>query len=358
MHKKILISPLDWGLGHATRCIPLIRMMQAHGLEVIVAGSGSSGTLLKQVFPDLLHLNVPSFTFTYTRVPGLFPFQIIRQLPRFIQQTQQEQQWLLEQQKAHQFHAVISDNRFGMYHANIPSIFITHQLGLKTGLGSWVDGQVQKVKYNKLKRFTTCWVPDVRENDNLAGALSHPSRMPDIPVEYIGWLSGVDQTDLKEKENHLLILLSGPEPSRTQLEIQLKNELKDYAYPVSFVRGLPQHNDNPLRKGNVTFYNSVSREQLSALTSEADCVICRSGYSSVMDMVHLRKKAVFIPTPGQPEQEYLARHLLDSKIAPFLIQKDFNVAEALKLRSQFPYQLSKNTSCNEPTFIQYLDRVL
>lgn len=355
---KILVSPLNWGLGHATRCIPIIRMLLEHEYEVVLGTSGSSGVLLQQVFPQLLHLNVPSHTFTYSRTAALFAARVIQQIPQLITQTRKEHQWLMEQQKRHQFKAVISDNRFGMYHKDIPSIFITHQLGLKTGLGTFSDQLVQKIKYQKLKHFDACWVPDIKGDITLAGALSHPKKLPEIPVEYIGWLSGIEKVKVPEEQGHLLILLSGPEPLRTQWEKQLMPDVQSYPHPVSFVRGLPEDMDAPVKEGNKTYYPNVSRSILSQLVSKSTAIICRSGYSSVMDIIHHRKKAILVPTPGQPEQEYLAVHLSENNIAPFISQKTFTLRAAMNLLNRFPYQFPEPAACNMPDFISHLHRLL
>lgn len=358
VHKKVLVSPLDWGLGHATRCIPIIRKLMEHQYEVVIAASGPSGILLQQVFPELLHLRIPAHTFTYSRTPLLFAVRIIQQIPKLIQQTRKEHEWLQEQQEIHCFDAIISDNRFGMYHPAIPSIFITHQLGLKTGLGRVIDRMIQKIKFRKLRRFNTCWVPDVASGLSAAGSLSHPKYLPDVPVEYIGWLSGIDPADVPVQEDHVLILLSGPEPLRTQWEEQLMQELKSFPQPVSFIRGLPQDATEPVQDGNKTYYPNASRALLSKLISSASCIICRSGYSSVMDILHLGKKAVLIPTPGQPEQEYLARHLAASGIAPYIAQKDFTLTAAMELYKQYPYNLPDVSACNTSNFIVHLEKLL
>lgn len=356
-NKKILVSPLDWGLGHATRCIPIIQSLIQHQCEVVIAASGPSAVLLKESFPTLLHLEIPSFTYTYTKFAWLFPVKILRQVPKLMQQTNLEHSWLQEQFQIHSFDAVVSDNRFGLYHDHIPCIIMTHQLGLKTGIGNRVNRIVQHILYKKINKFTACWVPDIEGENSLAGELSHPIKKPNIPVYYIGWLSRIQERNKATDEEHLLILLSGPEPQRTIFEELLIQEIKTFSGKVTFVRGLPQIKKEIPAKNQVTFYNSLSEQELSSIFSSASLIICRSGYSSIMDVVLQRKKAVFVPTPAQPEQEYLAEYLNNKNIAPQMKQPFFKLSEAILLSKKYEYVISDSAKTENVHYIDALKEI-
>lgn len=248
-----------------------------------------------------------------------------------------ERKWISEIATRYKMDAIISDNRYGLTHAGIPSIFITHQLNVKTGLGNLSEVIVRTQLKKHIQQYDLCLVPDIKGQGNLSGELSHPAKI-NIPVEYIGWLSRVKQTAVTDKTD-ILILLSGPEPKRSELEHILLKELKNTSKKVCFIRGTTADSTQPSVNENVQIYNCVTQEQLSSLIQSAALVICRSGYSSVMDIVKMQKKSVFIPTPQQPEQEYLAEHLYQQKIAPYLSQKEFTLEKAIQLAENFGYAI-------------------
>ena len=249
-----------------------------------------------------------------------------------------EHKWLKKMVMAYGFDAVISDNRFGLYHHKIPSIFITHQLTIKSPFGKWSEKILRKWNYTYINRFTTCWVPDVESEDNLAGELSHPVVKPALPVKYIGLLSRFEKSKPGETENHLLFILSGPEPQRTLLENKIIHEVSHYPGTSTIIRGLPSSLSIIPSTGMIKFYNHLPAEELDKEIQKADWVISRCGYSTVMDLVKLQKKSILIPTPGQTEQEYLAKHLQRKQIACSIEQKDFSLSLALEKAKQFNYR--------------------
>lgn len=337
-HAPILIAPLDWGLGHVTRCIPIIETLDQAGYPVILAGSGTSGILLKNHFPTLTYLECPGEVFTYVEKGQNRSMGNLQQARKLIRQIKSERLWINEIVQQHKIGLIISDNRYGLSHPSIPSIFITHQINVISGFGKLANWLVQTVLKKHINQFHLCWIPDVAGEQNLSGDLSHPAKL-NIPIEYIGWLSRVEQNSNTFSNSELLILLSGPEPARTALEIQIVHELKNYSGNVNFVRGLPAEKSIPYENASVQFYNTTTQTQLSQLIQSASLVICRSGYSSVMDMVKLNKKAVFIPTPLQPEQVYLAKHLAQQKVAPFIPQENFTLQKATAVSKNFDYAL-------------------
>ncbi len=342
---RILVAPLDWGLGHATRCIPIIRELLAQNCDVWLAGEGAQEHLLKTEFSKLPFLQLPGYRIKYAKTQRGLIWKMIQQGPKMRRAIQYEQRWLKKMTKQHHFDAVISDNRYGLYHSTIPCIFITHQLTIKSSLAKWTEKILQKRNYRYINKFTACWVPDlpagqsgVEGQNNLAGELSHPETKPAVPVHYIGFLSRFERNPVSEKKNHLLIVLSGPEPQRSMLEEKIINDISEYNHTATIVRGLPGVASLIPSTNRIQFYNHLSSGDLNAVMQEAEYVISRSGYSTVMDIIALQKKAVLIPTPGQTEQEYLGNYLMKKGMTVCIAQKDFSLQEALAAAVAYQYK--------------------
>ena len=314
----ILIAPLNWGIGHATRCIPIIKQLQKNGFTPIIASDGDALKLLQKVFPDVICYDLPGYQVKYANNSKFFSIKLLSQLPKFIKTYKQEQKRIHELVKKENINTIISDNRFGVFHKEILSIYITHQLQVKSGLFTFLTTKFhQKI----IKYFDQCWIPDVEKSPNLSGALSHVCSFP-IPTTYIGVLSSLKKQNIPIKYD-ILVLLSGPEPQRSLLEKKLLDELKNTSKKVCFIRGIIENEINKKQENTLTIYNYLLGDNLQKAINESELIITRSGYSTIMDLTKLEKKAFFIPTPGQSEQLYLAAHLEKQKIAPFSLQKDF-----------------------------------
>jgi uncharacterized protein (TIGR00661 family) len=335
---RILVAPLDWGLGHATRCIPIIRELLAQGADVWLAGEGPQQQLLAEEFPQLPFLSLPGYRIEYSKTAGGLIWKMIRQWPKMRNAIQAEQQWLKKIVNERSFDAVISDNRYGLYHPAIPSVFITHQLNIKSPAGKWTERILQNRNYKYINRFTECWVPDEEGEINLAGELSHPSKKPSAPLKYIGPLSRFSKKDIPVKSKHLLVILSGPEPQRSIFENRIIDEISQYEGTATVVRGLPGSKKLVPSTNMIRFYNHLSSEELNQEMQQAEFVIGRSGYSTVMDAMALEKKCIFISTPGQTEQEYLASYLMNNRIALSVNQKAFSLKNSLRDAANFIYK--------------------
>ncbi|MGG9970931.1 glycosyltransferase [Ferruginibacter sp. SUN002] len=330
----ILVAPLSWGLGHATRCIPIINELLAEGCKVIIAGEGPVEILLKREFPKLDFLHLDGYDITYSRYKLLLPLKMIVQMPKVLAAIRKENKWLREAVKAYKIDAVISDNRYGLYHTEIPSVFITHQLLIKTG-NLFTEKIVQKINYSFIKKYTECWVPDFGRPNKIAGDLSHPAVVPENE-KYIGCLSRFKKFDNVKKKYDLLVLISGPEPQRTIFEELLLLQLKDYHGYVLFVRGLPDVNDEKKATNTaITIINHLASNELNEAIQQSAMVISRSGYTTIMDLIKLQQKAILIPTPGQTEQEYLAKNLTEQKIFYCVAQDKFILKEAIEAANNF-----------------------
>jgi len=332
MPKKILVGVLDWGLGHATRSVPLINYLSQFQCQIFIAASGPQKKVLLEIFPDLEFLNPPPYSIRYSKNGKYLPLEIFLQLPRLYKVIRDEKGWVGAQHGKHQFDLIISDNRYGFYHKSVPSVFISHQLSPKSGWGNLADRMLRKIHYHFIKRFNRCWVPDAETGGGLAGELSHPATLPPN-TRFIGPLSRLEkQTGIQKKQ--LLILISGPEPARTHFEEMLRGQLKGYQGSHVLVRGLPTSAEHQ----SPNEFNHVDAPTLARLMTESSLVICRSGYTTIMDLLKMGRKAFLIPTPGQTEQEYLAGYLDSQGIFPFAKQSSFNLTAAIAKAERYPYK--------------------
>jgi UDP:flavonoid glycosyltransferase YjiC (YdhE family) len=337
---SVLVAPLDWGLGHATRCIPIINALIQQGAQVILAASGSVRALLSEEFPLLEFVEIPGYDIEFKR--GIAPkWSLVLNIRRVLKKIREENIWLETFLEKRKIDAVISDNRFGLFNKKSYCVFITHQLLIKSGwpssigrwslaVSGWIDYKILKWNYRFIEKFSTCWIPDWEGEDSIAGQLSHPRVLPEMPVKYIGVLSRFKKSNENAVRGSVLILLSGPEPQRTQFENLLFKQIVNSPLEFVVVRGLPGKKFfTPLIKEGVKIYNHLSAYDLNKLMNESEIVISRSGYSTIMDLITLGKTAILVPTSGQTEQEYLAKHLQERNWMYCAPQKNFKLDAAL-----------------------------
>ena len=222
--------------------------------------------------------------------------------------------------KKHNINGIISDNRLGVRSKKVPNIFITHQLNVLSGSTTWLS---TKIHQNIIKKFDECWVPDNEFTPNLSGKLGHTNNTS-FPVKYLGPLSRLKKTDTTRIYD-LMVLLSGPEPQRSLLENKLLKELNMFKGKVLFVRGVIEAEENITIKENITIYNFMQSNALEQGINSSNIILSRSGYTTVMDLAKIGKKAFFIPTPGQFEQEYLAKTLDEMGLVPACSQDNFKI---------------------------------
>lgn len=336
---RILVAPLDWGLGHTTRCFPIIRQLIQAGHEVLLAGNKSQKILFELEFPSLQILSLNGYGIRYSAKKGGLKWKMFFQLPKLRKNIRYEHMWLKEVQAKNNFDLVISDNRYGLYHSSLPSIFITHQLRIKTPLGRWAENWLQTINYRYINHFSECWVPDFENENQLAGELSHPQSLPEIPVRYLGALTRFQQKSIPVIKDHLLIIISGPEPQRTIFEKKIIQDIAHYNGTATVVRGLPATGSIIPSTNMLKFHNHLSSADLENEIATSEFVISRSGYSTIMDLITMQKKSILVPTPGQTEQEYLGKFLMDKRIVFSMKQHEFTLNEALRKASIFDYSL-------------------
>lgn len=313
---RILVAPLNWGLGHASRCVPLIERLLSEGHEVLLGGDGESLTLLRKHFPTLRVLPLAPLNLCYS-TGGRQVWAMLRALPRIIRSAITDHKMLANYLRYEQIDEVISDNRFGLYvqqpavsgqQSAIRTIYITHQLTIALPRPwRWLEPLVARWHRRIINRYDECWIPD-EEHPGLAGRLSHPAVLP-ANAKYIGVLSRFSgKTFAPDTTYQVVAVLSGLEPQRTLFEQAIIRRYENAEESVLIVRGRMQDPPTVVKHGKITLAPWLDDSHLAAYMLGAERVICRSGYSSVMDMYALSvmQKVEWHPTPGQPEQEYLA----------------------------------------------------
>ena len=325
-NKRILIAPLDWGLGHATRCIPIIRKLRSMGCGVIIATAGAQEVLLRQEFPDATFIHLPGYGVLYGKSGVML--RLLRQIPVIRRHIFTEHAWLQTAIKEYGIQGVISDNRYGLYTSLVPCVLITHQLLLQ--LPSWAGlfrKAVQQLLYHHIEHFSECWVPDTGyEPSSLAGAMSHPDVLPNLAVRYLGWLSRFEPCGnaIRDRKG-ILVSISGPEPQRTIFEQKVLESAEAVTEKIWLVRGLPEAESFPAVPPHITVYNHVSSGVMQDLMIQCRLLISRSGYSTLMDAMVLDTPIACVPTPGQTEQEYLAKRLMEKEWAVCQNQEAFSL---------------------------------
>ncbi len=321
--KKILIVPLDWGLGHATRCIPIIRKLLEIGAEVHVGGTHTTNRIIQQEFENLQYHDFPSYGISYTEKKQFFILHMMFQMPGMALRIIQEKRITRRLVDQYQFDIIISDNRFGVQDFRSKNIFMSHQLNIQIPGANLIAGITNWLNRYFIHRYQLLLIPDWPTHF-LSGNLSKSKKL-NIAKQFLGplsrWRLGASSNIAVDG---VLIILSGPEPQRTALEKLVVRQAKAYRINITIVRAKPMEPNIP-EDDYVRYFNHLSSEELKQLVLKSEVVISRAGYSSIMDFVALKKHAILIPTPGQTEQEYLAKHLGSTTLFHFYDQELFDL---------------------------------
>ncbi len=300
--KTIFLSPLDWGSGHATRCVAIIKELLLNDNKIIIGVTPLTHQIFEQEFPTLEKINVPPYNITYSSFLPVW-FSLLLSGRRIWNVVKDERDFLEEIVSKHKVDIVISDNRLGLYTKKAQCIFITHQVFLKAPFLSFL---FQRINKKSLLNFDKVWIPDYESTvDSLSGELSHGEHFHKN-VKYLGPKSRLQKCSEVNKKYDYLFLISGPEPQKTIFENLLIKEAKKHLQ-LNFA--LVTHTYQKTNEKNIDYFNSPESEALSRIICESTVIVCRSGYSTLMDL-HILKKTnlILIPTPGQTEQEYLANY--------------------------------------------------
>ena len=355
--RQILIAPLDWGLGHTTRCVPIMGHLMQRGHSVVFAGSEWQRKYISETFAAIETIHLDGYEVTYSKRGSGFMFSLLNQMPRLVKTIRKEHEWLEKLTQGRQFDGIISDNRYGLFHRSIPTVMMTHQLQAQSGMGEAIDQVLRRLHYKYIQRFRSCWVVDVEGEPNLSGKLAHPAVVPKN-THYIGLLSQITEEATEGRgEEYLLVLLSGPEPQRSVLAEKLWEQVQRYDGKVVFVEGSNHVSERSAIPPHISYYKRLTKADLGPLMAGASMVVCRSGYSTLMDLVALNKRAILIPTPGQTEQEYLGKHLHKEGVFYSVSQKRLNLAQDLQGTKLFPFRKVEIGSAHKQ-YIPVLERWL
>jgi len=326
--RRILVAPLDWGLGHATRCIPLIVELLNRGVDVTLAADGRPYDLLKREFPSLHIVRLPGYDITYSQ-SGELVFSMLRQIPRIVGGVITEHRVLQKLIGEFDIHAVISDNRFGLFSRRVPCIYLTHQIAIRMPRSlDWISSFVLMMHKSLIRRYDECWIPDFAGEENLSGGLSHGFPLP-TNTRFIGPLSRLTTSTGSTAQYDVVAVLSGPEPQRTIFEDVIIEELKRIRCKSLVVRGVPERHQHMKLSDTLTVISFLEAEPLGKAMQSASLIVARPGYSTIMDLAAIGKPAILVPTPGQTEQEYLAGELKRKGLFCVRQQHKFDLAEAM-----------------------------
>ena len=310
-----MVCPLDWGLGHATRCVPLIKQFLKEGHQVIIGADKNPLAFLQQEFPQLKTVGVPGYEIEYGEKGS--SIKLFYESVKFYNFIKKEKQFIDAFLVDNKIDMIISDNRYGLYSDKVESIIVTHQLYPKAPIG-------EKIAHKKIEKllsnFDEVWIPDYEEENNLSGDLSHLKPFMHLH-KFIGPLSRFEKPkEQPEMEYDVCAIISGPEPQRTIFEKLILDQIETNNLKAIVVRGFPKENEEfGMKNSELKMFNHLPTKDMQDYILKSKLVVCRSGYSSIMDLAILGKKALLVPTPGQTEQEYLADY--HKKGQQLLVQK-------------------------------------
>jgi len=346
---RILICPLNWGLGHASRDVLIIQELLEAGHEVILAGEGMPLKFMKTDFPELACIHLPqTIRITYFKqLPAWLKIFLLS--PFLLFEIITEHFRLNRIIRRQHLDLVISDNRYGLWSSRVKCILITHQCIIRLpGLVRFLEYPLALLLKLFIEKFDRCWIPDYPGSQNLTGKLAHGFTLPSNAV-FIGPLSrfsepGIQLTEvdvplhLSQAELPypvLLIMLSGPEPQRTKLEKIILEQIPGVPVSTIILQGLPGMQETKKVGPRHILVPHLPSALLKSLIIKARYIICRSGYTSIMDLVKMQKKAMIIPTPGQTEQEYLAAYLGENGVFLSCRQQNLDLPAALQMLEKF-----------------------
>ncbi|MDP8241175.1 MAG: glycosyltransferase family protein [Candidatus Hatepunaea meridiana] len=354
MPKRILICPLDWGIGHATRSLPIIRLLLKADFDVIIAADKRPYALLEREFPGQKMIRLPGYDITYPHDSNMV-VKMIQQTPRLISRIIKEHRALSRIIERYKIDLVISDARFGLWTKQVPCVYMTHQVMVKfPGRFRCLESIFYRLHKCLINRYTECWIPDVEGEPNLSGDLSHKYPLP-RNAHFIGQLSrftkNVNYQEPQKKgfqeqqasppadnitNYDLLILLSGPEPQRTIFEKTVIDQaMKLTSFKTLILQGKSECSQDVMLSENVRMLSHLPADELNAAILAIPLVLARLGHTTIMDLSVLGKKAILVPTPGQTEQEYLAEKYKEERFFYSETQDDFDLQRMLDRATEY-----------------------
>lgn len=310
---NILICPLEWGLGHATRMIPIAKALRDMNNNIIIGSGDEHLALFRKEIPGLSYLSFSGFRPGYSRYLPQYLSMFLK-TPLLLYHIVREHLVLKKIIREHSVDIVISDNRFGLWNRKITSVYVTH-MPLIPFPKPFRFLEFSGILLHRfiIKKYSLCFIPDLPGDLNVSGRLSHGLKLPGN-VRYTGILSRFNTNGQSDEVKiasfqHNTVILSGPEPQRGILKQKLTDILKDKLPITIILEGNPDKENGPVKSGNITYINHLLTPEMKEIISGSQSIITRSGYTTIMDLISLNCSALLIPTPGQTEQEYLAEYL-------------------------------------------------
>jgi hypothetical protein len=335
LNKKnnILICPLEWGLGHAGRMVPLAKKLQEYDNRIFIGAGREHQLLFRNELSDITYIDFQGFKPDYSRFLPQYVALLLK-TPVLVFHIISEHSRLKKIIKENKIDIVISDNRFGLWNRKIKTVYVTHQLRIpfpgKLKVFEWIGIWIHRFF---IKKYSLCFIPDLPGEQNISGRLAHDVDLPEN-VRFIGILSRFtyhvpSPGEKKIHFPHNTLILSGPEPQRGILRKKLIEILKDKEPPTVILEGKPDTFPGKKHTGNIISYNHLSSGEMEEMIKGSNCVLARSGYTVVMELISLNRSALLIPTPGQTEQEYLAEYMSSKGWFTFVPQKSLDHGLAL-----------------------------
>jgi len=333
--KIALVCPLDWGIGHATRCVPVILALRDQGWKVVVAADGRPYEFYRNEYPQFELLRFPGPRVTYPSAGAMMVPAMAAMIPKLLLGIRREQRQLQKLVKDTHACLVISDNRYGCRNKRIYSVFITHQLNIRVPAAmGWAAPLLRKISSFFITQYDECWIPDTEDEGGLSGRLSHCHKLPGN-AHFIGPLTRFGHEDsmpanMAVPEAEIFVMLSGPEPQRSTLEKLLISQIGETSYTAVIAGGRTEAGDSGVTDGRIHIFPHMSSPLMKHYIRNSKYIICRSGYSTLMDLAVFGRPAILVPTPGQTEQEYLANRLSRMNVHYSVPQSKFRLKEALE----------------------------
>lgn len=326
--KRILIAPLDWGLGHTTRILPIIGILLNKGHRVTVACNERQKALIIKDYPQIKFVHLDGYDVVYSLNTSM-AWNMIRQSHKITKHIKRENKWLQAFIDDNPQDFIISDNRFGFYHPRVENVYITHQINIQGP--AIIKPILFGVHKSYIDNFHHCWIPDTSDS-LLAGDLSNTN------IERFKYIGPVSRFKEPAKDTEIafkyLGIASGPEPQKSAFCKLLENKFLETDEPCAIIGGEPLHKESNQNQ-NVTYFPHLSTPEFYDVVSKSEVIVSRSGYSTIMDFSILQKPIFFVPTPGQTEQEYLAKFHFEKSGIGYCKQKDFSLA-MIKTANRLP----------------------
>ena len=345
--KNILICPLEWGLGHAGRMVPVARELLTMGNNVFI-GSGKNITeFFRKELPELSYIHFPGFRMKYSAWLPQYAVIFFR-TPLFVFSVIKEHFRLKRIIRNYDIDIVISDSRIGLWNRDIPTAVVTHMIRIPHPRGlQFLEKIALEIARRIIRKFDLCLIPDLPGEVNISGKLSHHLPLP-ANARYSGLLSRFEKPDTTLvgtiKKYFCAVILSGPEPQKSILREKMEKILNASDKSSVILEGSPSGELRRSEEGKITYINHLPAKDFGKIILESENIVTRSGYTTLMELISLRRSALLIPTPGQPEQEYLAEYLANKGWFRKKSQKDLLPGtDIMELNATYPEMMMRES---------------